>query len=201
MDIDDLSDGQMESLDKALGSAFQEFRKARPVRKNNNKLPKDQTALMHFRLRCLDLIEVLTDKELSISLSAAAMMPLLSLLEVTVKEPLQKPLMDRTKSVLRKLTNIRRFTDSSDVRMEDLVKLLQILFSKPYASKFLLRNDGIQMLTSSYFLSSGCRTGFDAVHWRGFGPVLLVHPTVYFTLESSGRSKEGRPCQWQGRAG
>ena len=91
---------------------------------------------MHFRLRCLDLIEVLTDKELSISLSAAAMMPLLSLLEVTVKEPLQKPLMDRAKTVLRKLTNIRRFTDSKDVAMDDLVKLLQILFSKPYASKF-----------------------------------------------------------------
>uniref|UniRef100_A0A0P6EY25 Myb-binding protein 1A n=1 Tax=Daphnia magna TaxID=35525 RepID=A0A0P6EY25_9CRUS len=137
-DIDDLSDGQMESLDKALGSAFQEFRKARPVRKNVNKLPKEGTALMHFRLRCLDLIEVLTDKELSISLSAAAMMPLLSLLEVTVKEPLQKPLMDRTRSVLRKLTNIRRFSDSKDVVMEDLVKLLQILFSKPYAKKTLM---------------------------------------------------------------
>lgn len=124
----------MESLDKALGSAFQEFRKARPGRKNNSRLPKDQTALMHFRLRCLDLIEVLTDKELSISLSSTAMMPLLSLLEVTVKEPLHKPLMDRTKSVLRKLTNIRRFTDSKDVDMDDLVKLLQILFSKPYTS-------------------------------------------------------------------
>lgn len=135
IDIDDLSDGQMENLDKALGSAFQEFRKARPVRKNANKLPKDQTALMHFRLRCLDLIEVLTDKELSISLSSAALIPLLSLLEVTVKEPLQKPLMDRTKSVLRKLTNIRRFSDSNDVKMDDLVKLLQVLFSKPYASK------------------------------------------------------------------
>ena len=139
VDIDDLSDGQMESLDKALGSAFQEFRKARPLRKNVNKLPKEGTALMHFRLRCLDLIEVLTDKELSISLSVAAMMPLLSLLEVTVKEPLQKPLMDRTRTVLRKLTNIRRFTDSKAVEMEDLVKLLQILFSKPYASKFLLK--------------------------------------------------------------
>ncbi|KAI9561474.1 hypothetical protein GHT06_012432 [Daphnia sinensis] len=138
VDIDDLSDGQMERLDKALGSAFQEFRKARPVRKNVNKLPKEGTALMHFRLRCLDLIEVLTDKELSISLSAAAMMPLLSLLEVTVKEPLQKPLMDRTRSVLRKLTNIRRFSDSKDVVMEDLVKLLQILFSKPYAKKTLM---------------------------------------------------------------
>ncbi|XP_057372499.1 myb-binding protein 1A-like protein [Daphnia carinata] len=138
VDVDDLSDGQMERLDKALGSAFQEFRKARPVRKNVNKLPKEGTALMHFRIRCLDLIEVLTDKELSISLSAAAMMPLLSLLEVTVKEPLQKPLMDRTRSVLRKLTNIRRFSDSKDVVMEDLVKLLQILFSKPYAKKTLM---------------------------------------------------------------
>jgi hypothetical protein len=43
--------------------------------------------------------------------------------------------MDRTRIVLRKLTNIRRFTDSKDIGMEDLVKLLQILFSKPYASK------------------------------------------------------------------
>jgi DNA polymerase phi len=137
VDIDDLSDGQMESLNKALGSAFKEFRKARPVRKNVNKLPKEGTVLMHFRIRCLDLIDVLTDKELSISLSAATMMPLLSLLEVTVKEPLQKPLMDRTRIVLRKMTNIRRFTDSKDVQMEDLVKLLQILFSIPYASKFV----------------------------------------------------------------
>ena len=135
VDIDDLSDGQMENLDKALSSAFQEFRKARPVRKNNKKLPKDQTALMHFRQRCLDLIEVLTDKELSISLSSAALMPLLSLIEVTVKDPPLKPLMDRARSILRKLTNIRRFGDSNDVKMDDLVKLLQSLFSKPYASK------------------------------------------------------------------
>jgi hypothetical protein len=124
-----------EALGDSAALAFKEFRKARPVRKNVRKLPKKGTVRMHFRIRCLDLIEVLTDKELSISLSAATMMPLLSLLEVTVKEPLQKPLMDRTRIVLRKMTNIRRFTDSKDVQMEDLVKLLQILFSKPYASK------------------------------------------------------------------
>lgn len=135
MDIDDLSDGQMETLDKALSSAFQEFRKARPVRKNPSKLPKDQTALMHFRLRCLDLIDVLADKEVGIRLAIAALMPLLSLLEVTVKEPLQKPLMDRTRAVLRKLTNMRKFGGSEDVGVEDIVKLLQLLFSKPYASK------------------------------------------------------------------
>ena len=92
---------------------------------------------MHFRIRCLDLVEVLTDKELIISLSVATMMPLLSLLEFSVKEPLQKHLMDRTRIVLRKMTNIRRFNDSKDVQMEDLVKLLQILFSIPYTSKFV----------------------------------------------------------------
>ena len=124
----------MESLDRALSSAFQEFRKARPVRKNVNKLPKDQTALMHFRLRCLDLIELMTEKEVGIHLNTAALLPLLSLLEVTVKEPLQKPLMDRTRYVLRKLINVRKFAESNDVKVTDLVKLLQLLFSKPYAS-------------------------------------------------------------------
>ena len=87
----------MKSLDDALSSAFREFRKARPVRKNNNKLPKDQTALMHFRLRCLDLIEVLAGKEIGVDLAVATLLPLLSLLEATVKEPLQKPLMNRTR--------------------------------------------------------------------------------------------------------
>lgn len=133
--MDDLSDSEMQSLDKALSSAFQEFRKTRPVRKNTNKLPKDQTALMHFRLRCLDLIEVLTDKEVDIKLAIAPILPLLSLIETTVKEPLQKPLMDRSRVVLRKLTNIRRFAESKIVAIDDMVKLLQQLFSKPYASK------------------------------------------------------------------
>ena len=130
----------MESLDKALGAAFKEFRKARPARKNTNRLPKDQTALMHFRLRCLDLIEVLADKdkEVEVKLAVAPVLPLLSLLEATVKEPLQKPLMDRTRVVLRKLTNIRKFADSNSEGVDDFVKLLQQLFSKPYASKQLI---------------------------------------------------------------
>ena len=99
VDIDDLSDGEMQKMDDALAAAFREFRKARPVRKNNSKLPKDVTALMHFRLRCLDLIEVLasTDKGIHINLAVPTLLPLLSLLEATVKEPLQKPLMDRTR--------------------------------------------------------------------------------------------------------
>ena len=99
VNMDDLSDGEMKSLDKALSSAFQGFRKARPARKNDKKLPKDQTALMHFRLRCLDLVEVLAAKELAIDLAVASLLPLLSLLEATVKDPLQKPLMTRTRCI------------------------------------------------------------------------------------------------------
>ena len=129
----------MESLDKALASAFKEFRQARPVarRSGKAKLPKDQTALMHFRIRCLDLVEVLADKEIDVRFSTTAILPLLSLLEMTVKEPLQKVLMARTRTVLRKMTNIRRFSASTSSQPigSDLVKLLQLLFNKSFASK------------------------------------------------------------------
>jgi len=128
----------MESLDKALASAFKEFRQSRPAPRRGKaaKLPKDQTALMHFRIRCLDLVEVLADKEVDVRLSTAAILPLLSLLEMTVKEPLQKVLMLRTRVVLRKLTNIRRFTTTTPSAVgSDLVKLLQLLFNKYFASK------------------------------------------------------------------
>jgi hypothetical protein len=91
---------------------------------------------MHFRIRCLDLIDVLADKEVEVRLSIAAMLPLLSLLEMTVKEPLQKVLMIRTRLVLRKLTSIRRFTVATPSTVgSDLVKLLQLLFHKFFASK------------------------------------------------------------------
>ena len=97
INMDDLSEGEMKSLDKALSSAFQGFRKSRPARKTQKKLPKEKTALMHFRLRCLDLVEALATKEIGIDLASACLLPLLALLETTVKEPLQKPLMNRTR--------------------------------------------------------------------------------------------------------
>ena len=90
----------MQSLDTALSAAFAEFRRNRPVRKNVTRLPKDATALMHFRLRCLDLVQALAEKEIAIHLAVSSILPLFSLLEATAKEPLQKPLMDRTRYFL-----------------------------------------------------------------------------------------------------
>jgi len=152
VNMDDLSDGEMKSLDQALSSAFQGFRKNRPARKNDKKLPKEKTALMHFRLRCLDLVEALAAKEIGIDLASACLLPLLALLEATVKEPLQKPLMNRARTALRKMTNIRRFAESSNGNLDELVKLLQSLFLKPYTKKTLMPYIGEDLVQCSSFV-------------------------------------------------
>ena len=42
------------------------------------------------------------------------------------------------RTALRKMTNIRRFSESSNGNLDDLVKLLQSLFLKPYTSNFVV---------------------------------------------------------------
>jgi len=135
-----------------LSSAFQGFRKGRPARKNDKKLPKEKTSLMHFRLRCLDLVEALATKEIGIDLASSCLLPLLALLEATVKEPLQKPLMNRARTALRKITNIRRFAESSNGNLDELVKLLQSLFLKPYNKKTLMPYISEDLIQCSSFV-------------------------------------------------
>merc|ERR1712071_107064 len=96
--------------------------------------------------------EVLAAKELAIDLAVASLLPLLSLLEATVKDPLQKPLMTRTRTALRKVTNIRRFAESSNGNVEELVKLLQSLFLKPFTKKTLMPYIGEDLVQCCSFV-------------------------------------------------
>ncbi|KAJ8985240.1 hypothetical protein NQ317_018269 [Molorchus minor] len=112
VDMDDMSDTEGENLNKALADAFIQFK---PNLGRRKKQSKDQEQLMHFRVRVLDLIEIYLDSTPSMVISLEIMLPLLQAIEYSVRDEHQKPLNDRLKACLKKLSMLKKFTDTNDV--------------------------------------------------------------------------------------
>lgn len=125
IDIDDIDEEQGKKLDDALAQAFKQFKPN--LGKKTKKQTKEDEALTHFRVRTLDLIEMYIDSEPSMLLCLEIMLTLLSLLEFCVRDDHQKPLQDRVRTCLKKLTGLKKFATTEDVNetvLEDLMKSL-----------------------------------------------------------------------------
>ncbi|XP_044261634.1 rDNA transcriptional regulator pol5 [Tribolium madens] len=127
IDLDDLDDEEGEKLDEALSQAFKQFK---PNLGKRKKQKKDEEALTHFRIRVLDLIEIYLNSNPSMILTLEIMLPLLQCLEFCIRDDHQKPLQDRLKSCLKKLSSLKKFEDCEGVNEEILVDLLKSLLEK-----------------------------------------------------------------------
>ncbi|EFA05514.1 myb-binding protein 1A [Tribolium castaneum] len=127
VDLDDLDDEEGEKLDEALSQAFKQFK---PNLGRRKKQKKDEEALTHFRIRVLDLIEIYLNSNPTMILTLEIMLPLLQCLEFCIRDDHQKPLQDRLKSCLKKLSSLKKFDDCEGVNEEVLVELLKSLLEK-----------------------------------------------------------------------
>ncbi|XP_018562752.1 myb-binding protein 1A-like protein [Anoplophora glabripennis] len=149
VDLDKLSDTEGEKLDEALAEAFKQFRPNHGRRKKQNK---DQETLTHFRVRVLDLIDIYLDSTPSMILALEIMLPLLQAVEFSIRDQHQKPLHDRLKSCLKKLSSLKKFSDTDGVDETVLGNLLGSLLEKGTKNSLIIQDMGVQIADCCIFI-------------------------------------------------
>lgn len=150
VDLDDIDEEHGKKLDEALAQAFKQFKPN--LGKKSKKQSKQDEALTHFRTRALDLIEIYLDSEPSMLLCLEIMVTLLSLLEFCIRDDHQKPLQDRVRSCLKKLTSLKKFSTTDDVNEAVLSDLMGSLLEKGTKNIFIVQDMGDKIAESCMFI-------------------------------------------------
>ncbi|RZB39406.1 DNA pol phi domain containing protein, partial [Asbolus verrucosus] len=149
VNLDNLDDEEGERLDQALGRAFKQFK---PNLGRKKKQSRDEQTLTHFRIRVLDLIEIYLNSGPSMLLTLEIMLPLLQILEFSIRDDHQKPLQDRVRACLKKLSSLKKFSDCDDVSQQVLVDLLQSLLEKGTRNAIIIQDMGEKIAECCIFV-------------------------------------------------
>ncbi|KAJ8917318.1 hypothetical protein NQ315_002339 [Exocentrus adspersus] len=149
VDLDQLGEEEGEKLDQALAEAFKQYR---PNHGKRKKQSKDQETLTHFRVRVLDLVEIYLDSTPSMLLTLEVMLPLLQAVEFSIRDEHQKPLLDRLRSCLKKLSSLKKFSDTNGVDEAVLGTLLKSLLEKGTKNSLIVQDMGVQISDCCVFV-------------------------------------------------
>ncbi|XP_054014556.1 myb-binding protein 1A-like [Hylaeus anthracinus] len=128
IDVDKINEEDGKRLDESLAAAFRILRENRQSR--SKKQEKSAQALTHFRIRVIDLLETYLECSPSMAVILDMILPLFALLEYCIKDQHQKPLQDRIRSCLKKLTAVKKFKDTDDIDEDLLIMILKALIEK-----------------------------------------------------------------------
>ncbi|XP_015516258.2 myb-binding protein 1A-like protein [Neodiprion lecontei] len=150
IDVDQINEEEGHQLDSALANAFKLLRESR---RNKKKKPgKNAQALTHFRVRVVDLLEIYLDSNPSMALTLNILLPLVALLEFSIKDQHQKPLQHRVRSCLKRLSNVKKFSSIDDVTSDLLADILRALIDKGSRSAPVYHEMGDKLTESCTFL-------------------------------------------------
>lgn len=135
--MDEIDEEESHKLDEALAEAFRNTKKARG---KNVKQNKDDKTLTHFRVRVLDLIEIYLDSEPSMLLCLEIAIMLLQILEFSIRDVHQKPLEQRVRSCLKKLSSLKKFSSTDGVTEDVLLEMLNSFLDKGSKSAFIYQD-------------------------------------------------------------
>lgn len=125
VDVDKIDEAEGKRLDESLAAAFKILRENR--RGQSKRQEKSAQALTHFRARVTDLLEVYLECNPAMAVALDMLVPLFALLEFCIKDPHQKPLENRVRACLRKLSTIKKFKDTEGVDNGLLTIILKVL--------------------------------------------------------------------------
>lgn len=149
VDLNDMDDAEAERLDVALSTAFKLLKK--PATGNNKKKSKieraTQTTVMHFRIRCLELLEIYLKTNPTMSITLEIMLALFNMIEFCTTSDLQS-LSVRVDRVLKRLLGIRSFETIDDVSEQQLAELIKSLVEKKVNPVMLSQHN--QLLSKSF---------------------------------------------------
>lgn len=127
INVDDIEEQEGKRLDESLAAAFRILRENRQTRSKRQE--KSAQALTHFRIRVIDLLETYLECGPSMAVALDMVLPLFTLLQYCIKDPHQKPLQDRVRSCLKKLSTVKKFKDTENVDENLLTVILKVLIS------------------------------------------------------------------------
>ncbi|XP_003704944.2 MYB binding protein 1a [Megachile rotundata] len=128
VNVDDIDEEEGKRLDESLAAAFRILRENR--QSQSKKQERSAQALTHFRIRVIDLLETYLECSPSMAVALDMLLPLFTLLEYCIKDPHQKPLQDRVRSCLKKLSTVKKFKDIEDINEELIIVILKALIEK-----------------------------------------------------------------------
>lgn len=150
MDVDQIDEEEGQRLDSALASAFKVLKENRQNKKK--KQGKSDQALTHFRVRVVDLIQIYLDTNPSLTLVLDILLPLFALLEYSIKDQHQKPLENRIRACLKKLSTVKKFSSIDGVTSDLLTDILQALIDKGSKSASVYHEMGDKLAECCTFL-------------------------------------------------
>ena len=138
IDMDDLDDEAMEKMDTALGQLFKQI-SGKKSQAQKKKEKKDAMAQMHFKIRCLDIIDVYISHQPKMSHVVFLILPLLKAIETYMNSKDQQPLSLRLKNTLKKITSSKKVEDADDeLEPSSLVDMLRSLIDLSNTSTALV---------------------------------------------------------------
>ena len=138
IDMDDLDDEAMEKMDENLGKLFKQLsgKKSKGQLKSERK---DVTAQMHFKIRCLDIIDVYLNHQPSMSHVLFLISPLLECMDSYIKMKDHGALTTRLKSTLKKITSLKKIEEAdSELDPSSIPEILQSLMDFSNTSSTLV---------------------------------------------------------------
>ncbi|XP_058793389.1 myb-binding protein 1A [Phymastichus coffea] len=151
IDVDNIDEEEGKRLDESLAAAFK-ILKENHAKTQSKKQEKDAQALTHFRIRVIDLLECYLDNSPSMALALDMLVPLFALLEFTIKDQHQKPLQNRVRTCLKKLSLVKKFQSIEDVNGELLTIVLKTLIVKGERSAAVCQEMGDKLAQCCVFL-------------------------------------------------
>ncbi len=124
--MDDLDDEAMNKLDEALAKVFRQM-SGKKSSAEKRKEKKDLLALVHFKIRALDMIDQYLSHQPAMSSAIFLSMQVIRALESSGKDKEQAPLQTRLKGTLRKLTNSKKLILDNDINSQDILETLKDL--------------------------------------------------------------------------
>ncbi|GLH00982.1 Myb-binding protein 1A [Gryllus bimaculatus] len=143
IDMDQMTKEERNGLDAALSEAFKLLKHNRADQKRSNKKQsKDDETLMHFRVRVVDLLELYLVNQPVLVVVLDIIIPLFELLEFCIKDSHQKPLENRIRHCLKKLSEVKQFSNIDGVSQRFIAAIFRRLLQKGERAAAVYQNMG-----------------------------------------------------------
>ncbi|KAL7640385.1 UNVERIFIED_CONTAM: hypothetical protein RMT77_008658 [Armadillidium vulgare] len=129
VELDSVPEEELENLDKKLGSLISKYVTLSNKRKKKIKFSKDETALMCFRTRVCDLLEILVKEAPSLDHILQVIKPILMAINNALEEKLQIHFLKKLRSLIVEVSQVKKFGKPSSVSPEELATYLNDIFA------------------------------------------------------------------------
>ncbi|EEB15582.1 DNA polymerase V, putative [Pediculus humanus corporis] len=151
IDMDDMNEEEEAQLNEKLSAAFKLWKAGSQEKKK--KQTKEEEALMHFRLRVLDLVEMYISTNQTMRGCLDLIHPLFNLLEYSIKNKYQTPLKNRVDSILNSVSSSKRsFIDKEHVTQSDIYEIFNLILDKREISSLVFVEMAPRVTDSVAFL-------------------------------------------------